>query len=500
LPIEEIAATNRASCGWNGGLIVRKGTPLVRKFKAPDKTIGNLPAESAAELITAIADVALVIDRKGIVRDFAIGNEDLALDIGAKWSGQSWAHTVTDESKPKIDALLADVAAREHSRGRQVNHPSARGGDVPILYHAVRAGRDGHVLALGRDLRNVAALQQRLIDAEQSMEREYARLRNAETRYRMLFQLALEPVLIIDASSLRVSEANPAAAQVLDEPVRRLIGKPLLDRFDDAGAQAVAEMLTVAQSKGHGGPVRVRVSASGKEFSVHASHVRQEGAGHCLLRMQPVGKDAALAAVLPGPKASVAELVERLPDGFVVTGTDGRIVTANRAFVDLAQLASEEQARGEQLERWLGRPGVDFGVLVANLRQHGSVRAFATSLRGEFGSTTEVEISAVAVTSGDQPCFGFAFRNVSRRSVLDVRSMGALPRSAEDLKDLVGRVAIKDLVRQATDVIERLCIEAALEITGDNRASAAEMLGMSRQSFYVKLRRYGLGDLDSTSG
>ena len=45
--------------------------------------------------------------------------------------------------------------------------------------------------------------------------------------------------------------------------------------------------------------------------------------------------------------------------------------------------------------------------------------------------------------------------------------------------------------------IERLGIEAALELTGDNRASAAEMLGLSRQSLYVKLRRYGLGDLAS---
>ena len=39
-----------------------------------------------------------------------------------------------------------------------------------------------------------------------------------------------------------------------------------------------------------------------------------------------------------------------------------------------------------------------------------------------------------------------------------------------------------------------LCIEAALELTGDNRASAAEMLGLSRQSLYVKLRRYALDD------
>ena len=42
-----------------------------------------------------------------------------------------------------------------------------------------------------------------------------------------------------------------------------------------------------------------------------------------------------------------------------------------------------------------------------------------------------------------------------------------------------------------------LSIEAALKMTGDNRATAAEMLGLSRQSLYAKLRRHGLGDLGS---
>jgi DNA-binding NtrC family response regulator len=45
-------------------------------------------------------------------------------------------------------------------------------------------------------------------------------------------------------------------------------------------------------------------------------------------------------------------------------------------------------------------------------------------------------------------------------------------------------------------MIERLCIEAALELSNDNRATAADLLGLSRQSLYVKLRRYGLGELD----
>ena len=53
---------------------------------------------------------------------------------------------------------------------------------------------------------------------------------------------------------------------------------------------------------------------------------------------------------------------------------------------------------------------------------------------------------------------------------------------------------MKSIVRDTTDLIEKLCIEAALELAGDNRVSAAEMLGLSRQSLYVKLRRYGLVD------
>ena len=51
---------------------------------------------------------------------------------------------------------------------------------------------------------------------------------------------------------------------------------------------------------------------------------------------------------------------------------------------------------------------------------------------------------------------------------------------------------LKDLVRETTDIIERLCIEAALQLNDNNRASSADMLGLSRQSLYVKLHRHGI--------
>jgi len=466
----------------------------VRAFKTPKKSFGDLDAEAAATVIAAAGDVALILDRAGIIRDLAFSSEEMALAGGEAWLGKHWADTVTVESRIKVEALLRDAAAKAMPRWRHINHPVAQGADVPVLYSAVQIGREGQVVAVGRNLGAIAALQRKLVDAQQSMEQDYSRLRHAETRYRLLFQMASEAVFIVDAASQKVVEANPSALQFLGEPARRILGRSLLEIFEGESSRAVETLLASVRAAGRADDVRVRLSDGKREFLVSASLLRQESTPLFLVRMSPVAEVAG-DGLVPSESDKLLKIMERVPDGFVVTDPEGRILTTNAAFLELAQLATEEQARGESLGRWLGRPGVDLNVLIANLRQHGSVRLFATTIRDEYGATTEVEISAVSVLNDDQSCFGFAIRNVGRRLSAEVRGDRELPRSVAQLTELVGRVSLKDLVRETTDVIERLCIEAALELTGDNRASAAEMLGLSRQSLYVKLRRYGLGDL-----
>ena len=58
------------------------------------------------------------------------------------------------------------------------------------------------------------------------------------------------------------------------------------------------------------------------------------------------------------------------------------------------------------------------------------------------------------------------------------------------------REPLKDIVAETTDVIEKMCIETALELTRNNRVAAADLLGLSRQSLYVKLRKFGLINKD----
>ncbi len=468
----------------------------MKAFRSPKTTLGDLDADAAAALIASAVDIALILDEAGIIRDVAITAPDLEEDLQghARWVGKRWAETVAEESRPKAEALIAEALSRQEPRWRHLNHPSSSGTDVPILYAVVQAGTPGRIVAFGRNLRTVSALQRRLVDAQQSMERDYARIRHIETRYRLLFEMAPDAVLIVDGSSQRVLDSNPAARRMFGDTPGRGSTARIGRLFTDDTARSVEFLLAGVMASGRADDVRARLVSGEQDVTVSASLFRDENGVSCLVRIAApqAGEEGTVVTKL---KTKLLKLMESAPDAFVVTGIDGRVMTANASFLQLTQMPNEERTQGEPLDRWLGRTGVDLDVLRANLRQHGSIRLFATMLRGELGEELDVEVSAVTVMNGGQPCYGFTIRDVSRRLQTEQRPDRRLPASFEHMTELIGRVTLKDMVREATDVIERLCIEAALELTGDNRASAAEMLGLSRQSLYIKLRRYGLGPL-----
>ena len=437
----------------------------------------------AARVIAATGDIALSIDAGGIVRDVALGSGELMVEGAEAWVGRAWADTVTSESRGKVADLLRDAPRAGAARWRQVNH-SSPAGDLPIRYLALDTARDGGVIAIGRDMRAAAALQQRLLAAQQSMERDYVRLRQAEARYRLLFDASAEAVLIVDTATRRIAEANPAAHALIGAKV--LAGQPLVALLGDGARDAALTLLgAVAAAEGHA-PVRIEL-ADGRAVDLAATLFRQDRATFFLVRLT-----SAEAAQATADDHRLVDVLDRLPDAFVLTGDGLAILAENAAFLDLAQVPRRAELRGAPLSRFLGRPGIDLGILVQQLRDHGAVRNFATIVRGAQGNEEEVEVSAVAAGDAAQPLFGFSLRARSRTRL---EPGPALPRSVEQLTELVGRVPLKDIVRESTDLIERLCIEAALLHTRDNRASAAEILGLSRQSLYSKLHRHSLGNL-----
>jgi transcriptional regulator PpsR len=290
-----------------------------------------------------------------------------------------------------------------------------------------------------------------------------------------------------------VAEVNPAAARLLGRPAKRITGQDAVDLFDAGSVRALEAQFAALRATGQAAEIRATLPHGRGEVTVSASLFRGEGGASVLMQLVA---DPVAAMAGPDQEAPTAAVLEAMPEGFVVTDTSRRVLMANAAFLELAQLATAGQARGRSLDQWLGRDETEAQALFATLVDHGAVRRFATVIRGAYGGVEDVEVAAVSV-AGPRPCLGFAIRPAPRRIPEGRPGVGReVPRSVEQMTELVGRVSMKTLVRETTDLIEKLCIEAALRITRDNRASAAEMLGLSRQGLYVKMRRYGVGDLD----
>lgn len=461
-------------------------------FSNPDMLSGALSPQVAVALLASVGDIALVIDTDGVIRDVAISNSDLMTQGFATWIGRRWDEIVTIEGKAKIADMLADSSTIGPARWRQVNHPTAAG-DVPIRYLVMKVGQDGSAIAIGRDMRAAAAMQQRLLETQQSLERDYIKLRQVEARYRLLFDLGTEPVLIVDAATRRIREINPAALRMMGVKEGALADRPVGEIVDPADRDAFIAHLGAASASDDLPPVAVHLADGQGAVEISARLFRQGRAALLLVRMFA----AEPATATDEYQATMSDVIEHMPDAFVLVDSSLDILVANAAFVELSGASSIDRVTGEPLATWLGRPGIDLELILGQLQEHGAVRNVATILRASSGGQEEIEVSGVLAPHGDSECYGFTIRNVGRRLRGAPSVERDLPRSVEQLTELVGRMSLKDIVRESTDLIERLCIEAALVYTSDNRASAAEILGVSRQSLYSKLHRHGLGNLVS---
>ncbi len=459
------------------------GDPI--PFRDPDAMFDGFTKADIVNLASSAGDIVLAIDADKVIRDIAINIRDFGFK--AEWIGKKWVDTVTDECVDKIEQML-DANRPNNGNWRHINQIH---GDqtIPISFRVVRPQNSDWALAVGRDLRSISDLQQRLLKTQQSMERDYLSLRQTETRYRLLFDNISYPVLICEADNYEIQQANQASYLLLGAAPGTLEGKPLLNLIERDFRDEVIAYIAAVSVNSAMTPVSVRMTGRSAAVTITASSFRQAGKQYWLINI-----DDGLHE-LPN-KASdqyILETVENMPDAFVLADEKQAIIVANRAFAELVQAGSVEQLLGAPLNRFIGRPDVDLNLLKKQLRDHQQVRNFSSVVNDLNGREEPVEISAILV-GRDKPLYGYSVRSVGRRERDLPQTDASYPRSVEQLTELVGRKPLKEIVRESTDLIERMCIEAALVHTSDNRASAAEILGLSRQSLYSKLHRHGIGN------
>jgi transcriptional regulator PpsR len=443
---------------------------------------------------TGTAEITLRIDADGVIEEVSFGAE-LADESARSWIGRPWVDTVTEVTRPKVRRLIDEAHAAGVSGFRQVNHYLPSGSEIPVEYTAVQIDERGSLVAVGRSMKVVSELQQRLVRAQQRLERDHWRLREIETRYRLLFHRSPEAILVLETDGFRVVDANPAAESLLGvaSGTTRQAALHLGAVVDEPSRGALESHLRRAHDSGRSVPLKIRLRDQEEPFELRAALMSGESDSFMLVHVRPLSDLPAI----DDTGVDFGELFERIPDAMAIVDDSGAITDANRRFLALVQMPALAEVRGASLSRWLGRPGADWAILQGLVRRHGSVNLFSTQVLGELGSATEVEIAAVPTHDGPRAGMALLLRDIGRRLGDSGQPSSDLGAALAGLSRELGRSSLKSLVSRTVALVERRLLSDALELTEGNRTAAAQLLGLSRQGLYTKMARH---DLDAPDG
>lgn len=453
--------------------------------------------EQFNEIVTTAADLAIVLDTGGKVHSVVTNPLNTSLGQLDHWKDRDIREFLAEDSLPKVENQLAAYRAGQKAKVNaiEVNHFDNANWEFPIRYTLHKTGRDDIILMLGRDLRPIAELQHRLVKAQLALEKDYESHRDYETRYRVIMEAASDALVLVDVASGRIVDVNSHAARLLGAGAEALTGAAFTQEFDGKRRGEFIESLVTAAGDEASQAVSVQTRRSEQDVVLHPLVFRAAGDRTLLCRIETAGTAETVAAELA---QVLSALYRDGADAIVFTDNAGVIRSANDAFLSLCDAGQLADVRGKSLSEFLARGSVDLKVLIDNASRNKKMRLYSTRLEGAFGSQLTVEMSATQLTSGSTAGFGFVLRDTSRIEVVR-EPVGTKPNSPtmsddamRNVMDLVGSAPLKDIVSATTDVVEKMCIETAVELTNNNRVAASEMLGLSRQSLYVKLRKYGL--------
>ena len=469
---------------------------MTKIYNLDSSKLNALDINLAAELLAYSVDLVLIVDRSGVIEKCINGSKPISSNTSSL-IGKKWLDTVAIDSQPKVNALLKTSEDPDEQKWRQVNQEIDGSASFPIQFSTIYFAKQNKLIAIGKDLSNISSLQQKLVESQQEIERDYANLHTIQNRYLQLFNSIDQAYLIVDSQTLKILELNKSAGFLVGDQ-KRAQGKPFINLFPARDHEAIQDYLLESKSGILQSSIQTSLENLKENVEISSTLLREGNQNVCLVSIKPKSPAAHLGSANE-QALLLSQALEDFQDGFIVCSTNGVILTSNNTLVSMSQSTQRDAILGKSFEIWLGRASIDLKIILGTVREYGSIKDYASTITADDGSSPlDVRISAVGFNSGKLSLVAIGIHPISKASQQPTDKPENLGKNAKELTQLVGKVPLKQIVTETTDIIEKLCILAALDLTMSNRASAAELLGLSRQGLYIKMRRFGI--VDSNAG
>ena len=461
------------------------------KTKWAERLMPNLDQAATADLISRLCDFAFVISSDGEIIQ-TVTSPFLAprLDLNS-WKGLQFQDTLTKESVPKFEARIAQFKeGQKEVRPVELNHrPTDQQTELPVRYTYHCAAEDGSTLLLGSDLRPVAEMQQQLVEAQIALENDYDARREHEIRLKVLMESSDVATVFIALDTGVISSCNSAAEVLLGRSRKELMDVSFATEFEDEGVTSLIDRIVTAASDVSITAVLAKSARGGRSYRLIPTLFRGATSQMLLCKMEP--EDSSLETV-DQLATHLVSFFHKGVDPIVFVNMSGKILSANEAFVSVANVTHAQTLSGRSMSEFFSRGSVDLNVILESARRNGKMRLYSTKILNEHGDERPVEISTTQVRTEREPICVLVMRNARRVEAISTPTNQMSEAEVNSVVELIGNQSLKDVVARSTDVVEKMCIETAIGMTSNNRVAAAEMLGLSRQSLYVKLRKYNL--------
>ncbi|WP_208996760.1 transcriptional regulator PpsR, partial [Roseibium denhamense] len=450
-----------------------------------------LGGEALAAIVGMGSDVVHIVGEDGVVQHVHYNDPGLEPYGLPAMVGKRLRDCVTHESVPKIDAMLSPSQQQRPERGYQINHRANGHPDLPVAYKAFPVPGAATAIVVGREMQRQMRDQQRLVEAQIAMEADYRDLRQAEARYRTAFKVSETAYVMLEGDKRTILEANAAAIALLESGSANLTGKAVRDLVAKQERDRLGDAIGEARHSGEPVLLPHLMGAKGVQLGAKLRAYRENGATNLILTLWPAQDSEQSARHLSSDARSTEDLeLGALPEAALRTDQEGNLLAANALFLDLVHAPTLNQVLGRNVSDWIGKSAIDISVLYARIIEEKRIRSFNTVLSDTLGSEHPVLLSGYFDPEADVVHL-LVLPQSAQSDAVSIQP-GTTQDQAEGFASLVGKVPLKELIRESLDVVEKICIEAALDQTNNNRANAAEILGLSRQSLYIKLRRHGL--------
>jgi PAS domain S-box-containing protein len=233
-PIDDSAAPIRNASGEVAGvvLVFRDVTERRRAEQALQRS-----EERFRLLVEGVEEYAIfMLDPQGNVAGWNVGAERIkgyrADEIVGKHFSKFYPQEAIDAGWPETELQTAETKGRFEDEGWRVRKDGSKFW-ANVVITALR-DEDGNLKGFSKITRDLT--QRKLREAE---------LRDSEVRYRRLFEAARDGVLILDAETRQIIDANPFISELLGYSREELCGKELwqIGLFEDADANRDAFQL-----------------------------------------------------------------------------------------------------------------------------------------------------------------------------------------------------------------------------------------------------------------